>query len=232
MKKLVLITIIISFYSHILKAQTISGYYIKQMKGGVGDDSKLSENAQIPEIYEYMFSNNKSSLIKLTKGGTVIDTLKNDLNGYEIDNKVIETTIKMSDYELTKNLSSKTFKNKYCLKNKEYYINDSLPTFIWNISNDTKIINGFICKKATTTHISFGYKLPITAWFCEQIPIKDGPFHFHNLPGFIFELTSKNYFTIEFIYFKYDENKSTEVMDIETDIKPQTIKELEKNWKE
>lgn len=137
----------------------------------------------------------------------------------------------MSDYIFVKNLKDKKFENIYNLKNNEIFIKDSLPKFNWTITDETKIIGGFVCKKANTTYTSFGYKFPIIAWFCEQIPINDGPFHFYNLPGLIFELSSEKLFVIKFIDFKYDEKKSVDIQNIETELQPITIKELENKWR-
>lgn len=54
----------------------------------------------------------------------------------------------------------------------------------WLLENDIKLIEGFECQKATIT--VFGRKF--IAWFSKEIPINDGPFKFHGLPGLILEL--------------------------------------------
>lgn len=227
----IIIIIVIALSCNYVKSQTIRGFYIKQFIGGVGDDVKLSKEAKIPELYEYIYSNNKSTLKLLTKGGTTVDTLQRHNDKYNLDYETVETTIKMSDYVFVKNLKDSSFENIYSLKNNEIFIKDSLPKFNWNILDETKIIEGFVCKKANTTYTSFGYEFPITAWFCEQIPTNDGPFHFYNLPGFIFELSSDKLFTIKFVEFKYDDKKSVDIRNIETELQPITIKELENKWR-
>lgn len=60
----------------------------------------------------------------------------------------------------------------------------SLPTINWNILSETKRIGNFICEKATTKFRGRQY----TAWFTADIPISNGPWKFHGLPGLILEV--------------------------------------------
>lgn len=64
---------------------------------------------------------------------------------------------------------------------KDFYGKDSLLQWDWQITNETKEINGFVCKKATSD--AFGYYF--TAWFTEDIAISAGPEKFDGLPGLI-----------------------------------------------
>lgn len=72
-----------------------------------------------------------------------------------------------------------------------YIVKDTLLKN-WNITDEAKTINNYICYKATTK-----YKLvnpvgtffhPVTAWFCPEIPLQHGPRGFGGLPGLILEL--------------------------------------------
>jgi GLPGLI family protein len=51
----------------------------------------------------------------------------------------------------------------------------------WKINNQTKVINGYKCQKATTSYAGRDY----VAWFDSEIPISDGPYKFYGLPGLI-----------------------------------------------
>lgn len=53
----------------------------------------------------------------------------------------------------------------------------------WQIHEETKIIGGFMCLKATTNFKNNNY----TAWFTTDIPVPFGPWKFNNLPGLILE---------------------------------------------
>ncbi|AQX07125.1 hypothetical protein ATB99_10960 [Elizabethkingia meningoseptica] len=65
-----------------------------------------------------------------------------------------------------------------------YYTYKTTDKISWNISGETKKIQGYTLQKATT---KFGGR-NWTAWFNKDIPFNEGPFKFRNLPGLIFEL--------------------------------------------
>lgn len=60
----------------------------------------------------------------------------------------------------------------------------------WKITNETKSILGYQCRKAITFYNGekIKNKEPIVAWFTDQIPASYGPYRYHGLPGFILEL--------------------------------------------
>jgi GLPGLI family protein len=64
---------------------------------------------------------------------------------------------------------------------KIFYGNDNLLKWDWKITNETKEILGFKCKKAMSN--AFGYFF--IAWFAEDIAINAGPEKFDGLPGLI-----------------------------------------------
>ena len=68
---------------------------------------------------------------------------------------------------------------------RKYIIEDSIRLMNWKLSDETKSINGYSCRKAITTNQR---KLPVEAWYTEQIPYAGGPENFGGLPGMILEL--------------------------------------------
>ena len=58
---------------------------------------------------------------------------------------------------------------------------DKLIQWDWEILTETKVINGYKCKKA----ISNAFKANFIAWFTEEIPMSAGPEKFGGLPGLI-----------------------------------------------
>ena len=68
-------------------------------------------------------------------------------------------------------------------KNFEYVIKDSLNIIDWKLEESTKLINGKTCKLATAHWRDHDWE----AWYDESIPISDGPFKLHGLPGLILE---------------------------------------------
>jgi GLPGLI family protein len=65
------------------------------------------------------------------------------------------------------------------------------PKFDWKISNEKQKIGEYNTQKATT---SFGGR-NWNAWFSNDIPLQDGPYKFHGLPGLIVKIedADKNY---------------------------------------
>ncbi|NRR92197.1 GLPGLI family protein [Winogradskyella undariae] len=76
------------------------------------------------------------------------------------------------------------YKEKRGLKN-PIIIKDNVK-INWNLSNETKIINGAKCYKAYCTFRGRDYE----AFYDKSIPFKDGPFKFSGLPGLILEINS------------------------------------------
>lgn len=206
MKKKLLIlffsTIVINTYS-----QTLRGFFIKQSLAGIGQDTKLSERAKAPVVYEYLFSGNKSIQTLIDGKGTSIDTIYKKHEKYDI---VLESTLKTilnSKYVLVKDFKSHTFEKKLTNDNNETFTNGDISNFEWEIINETKTIDGFLCKKAITNMKTNAGILSVTAWFCEDVPINDGPLTINGLPGFIFEATSGDLFSLKFKNFSFNEKE-------------------------
>ena len=60
---------------------------------------------------------------------------------------------------------------------------------LWQLENESKLINNFLCYKATSEEIVINskgtFKHPIVAWYCPSIPFNFGPKGFVGLPGLI-----------------------------------------------
>lgn len=83
--------------------------------------------------------------------------------------------------------------NYTTLEKESLIVKDNLKPANWNISDETKTINGYQVKKATAYYQVNNAQSSIknekvTAWFAPQIPINLGPLEFGNLPGLILEL--------------------------------------------
>lgn len=68
----------------------------------------------------------------------------------------------------------------------------------WQITSETKVIDGYTCYKATTTKATYSQlknrmvTLTPTVWFTPAIPATAGPFGLNGLPGLILEATLNN----------------------------------------
>ncbi|MDN3595791.1 GLPGLI family protein [Zunongwangia endophytica] len=72
----------------------------------------------------------------------------------------------------------------------------------WEISKETKSINGYRCFKATTTEVvknrSGVFESPVVAWFTPEIPNEYGPIGYGGLPGLILKLEVKSNFPAQY----------------------------------
>jgi GLPGLI family protein len=71
------------------------------------------------------------------------------------------------------------------LADKKYIITDTLHSNTWKLTDDTAMILGHPCKKATTTSPR-GSK--VSAWYAGDLPLPIGPDQFSGLPGVILKL--------------------------------------------
>ena len=73
-----------------------------------------------------------------------------------------------------------------------YEYSEPKNTFNWLIADDTAMISGFHCQKATTIFGGRSWE----AWFSSDIAKSDGPYKFNGLPGLIIKINdSQEYFT-------------------------------------
>ncbi len=69
---------------------------------------------------------------------------------------------------------------------------DSLPNLQWRITNDTRVIAGFNCRKAFTIIFDSVY---VFAFYTDEIMISGGPCSIHGLPGMILGMTIPRLYT-------------------------------------
>jgi GLPGLI family protein len=223
------ILLIFCLYIGFVNAQSLTGIYVLKPISGVGDSSELNEYSKIPDFYLYSYSNNKSNLEKISKGGTKIDTIKGTLKEYNFDYETIVTNIKPTKTSYYKNLEEKTFERVSIANDKEVYVKDKLPLVNWKITQETKTIEGYLCTKAIAEKTVVGYPLKLVAWFCDKIPINDGPFEYIGLPGFILEFGYQGLSTATFINLKYNPKENISIEPLKSTTKPMTIEEFEKS---
>lgn len=71
----------------------------------------------------------------------------------------------------------------------EYIYNEPSPVMQWKIAPGIdSVILGYTCNKAELLFRGRNY----IAWFAPQIPINNGPWKFHGLPGLILKVTESN----------------------------------------
>ncbi len=71
---------------------------------------------------------------------------------------------------------------------------EKLDAFNWELTQDTATIGGYLSQKA---YCDYGGR-KWTAWFCADIPFKDGPYKFNGLPGLIIKIyDSREHYVFE-----------------------------------
>lgn len=107
-------------------------------------------------------------------------------NGIDIENAVLfigAGGVYYTDIEQDLSLHQLNYINRLWLIQRE------ISALDWTISNQTKRINGYVCRKATSVYRStFLPKAKLTAWFASKIPFQYGPLGIGGLPGMILEL--------------------------------------------
>uniref|UniRef100_UPI00404AC2A5 GLPGLI family protein n=1 Tax=Fulvivirga sp. TaxID=1931237 RepID=UPI00404AC2A5 len=146
--------------------------------------------------YVYKQTENSSSLIKK---GIEAQTIYSDSVGYRIY-RDLRTNTQIERY--------------FCKESTPYLIIDNLKPD-WQITNKTKVIEGYKCIQATAEFRGRQY----TAWYSADIPVPSGPWKFHGLPGLIMEVADKKlevYFKIKSLGAKTDIDISMPAINNET----------------
>lgn len=124
----------------------------------------------VSEIYTLDFNEDKS-VYKLTKE----DPANKYVGGRKpSDNDVTVKDIRAGQISLQRDIFEQT-----------YLIKDSIRNYQWRITNETRTIAGFECRKAVTIICDSVY---IVAFYTDEITVSSGPESFGGLPGMILGL--------------------------------------------
>lgn len=126
-------------------------------------------------------------------------------------------------------------KNEVSINMKETYGDGyliSYPKNKWTITNETKKINNYLCRKAITKKINSKTQKEdiIIAWFTVKIPINYGPTQFSGLPGLIIELDYVGKYNLKAIKVELNLKEEIEIKLPEKGIKI-SVKEYEQMLK-
>jgi GLPGLI family protein len=112
--------------------------------------------------------------------------------------KVVINLLNSFDLYVFKDFESKKMNSIEYVLSKKFNVSDTLPNLKWEHGNNNKAIGKFNCQNAFTTFRGRKYE----AWFCPDIPVPNGPWKLHGLPGLILEAkdtTGEIYFAFESI---------------------------------
>jgi GLPGLI family protein len=101
-----------------------------------------------------------------------------------------------------------------------FSIEEKIPVIDWAILQETKVIKGFPCQKATCTFRGRHYE----AWFCSQIPYSNGPWKLGGLPGLILEAYDVNK-DVSFTFVGFENKTDHALIEIPKGFEKKTAKE-------
>lgn len=153
-----------------------------------------AEERQYKEILEKIFSSEKDAKLSIKYNA------KNRLSVPEAQPDVkTKKELNLSQIMLEDDgifytdLVNNVVYNDTTLEDKNVIVKHNIPELKWNISDETKIINGYKAIKATAEY-KFEkengkqiYREAI-AWFSEEIPLQVAPKQFYGLPGLVISL--------------------------------------------
>lgn len=160
-----------------------------QYQLAIGDDDKLASDQTFKEFLDNAKIGAKTISFTLLFNNNASLFFKNDALENEYTDYALSMSVATNSYYTTKDSQSKikqvdNYSGKFCV-----IYNDSTK---WTLTNETKIIDNYVCYKATSEDIVINktktFKHPIIAWYCPEIPFNFGPRGYSNLPGMILEL--------------------------------------------
>lgn len=214
MKKCIKITVILFFLVLTnIKAQELSG--------------RVTYNVSLNLTIEQVDKRNKERNVKTSQSTRDRINSARDILAY----------LEFNDFHSIQKLESKLKNDANRMRNKTksgagnariYYTNNSFlhknsivecvilgecflieqPKAVWKITQESKIIGGYLCYKAEYQNPLYKYKKPI-AWFAPKIPASYGPKIFTGLPGLILELEDN---TVTFTAIKIELNPKEKIV--------------------
>lgn len=179
--------IFLFLFSFNLQSQVSNGsvYYQNRMKLKQLDSTLVTKEKkefikaimrnQFNKIFKLEFSENQSLYFEDSK----LDTPNNN-----------DFTIKGFDNGVMyKDIKERLFLKKSEIFGKIFLIKDSLKEIKWILKKETKNIGDFLCFKAESHNN--GNK--IVAWYTLDIPVKNGPDKYGDLPGLILEVDTNKF---------------------------------------
>jgi len=87
----------------------------------------------------------------------------------------------------------------YSIFTDSYVIENNLEKLNWKLLAQDTILENYKCKKATLQYKGRNY----IAWYTEEIPLSEGPYKFHGLPGLIIKIDDeKRHHRFQLVGFK------------------------------
>ena len=208
------ISILIVLVSFALNAQNFSGKAIyktsrksiisfdNEKNSGISDEMQKQLQAQIQKMNQKTFILNFDKKTSTYKEDVKLDLPNPQVGGAGMMVMSFGGSGNGSVY--FKNINEKRFVNQTEIMGKRFLVKDSLPSYQWELSTETKNIGNYTCYKATFTRevarMNMTFEdgeskeeekketITTTAWYTSQVPVSNGPDNFQGLPGLILEI--------------------------------------------
>lgn len=124
---------------------------------------------------------------------------------FENNNRAMTAGSGNENLQLYKNHARELCVEQRELDGKPYLIRDVFSTLRWKLTDETKTIKGYLCRKAIATDtlpatsgwtfrssgrdsVKKNVAVPVEAWFSELIKVPAGPMNYDRLPGVVLEV--------------------------------------------
>lgn len=181
MKKLLFLILV--FASAVTFAQSNEGTVVYEIKVNMHRRLPAEQNdmkAMIPEFRTskmQLFFNQNESFYK---------NIEEENDEEESSNGGVQIKFTTPQNELYFDFANKKKVEMREFMTKKFLIEGELKANAWKLSDETKTIKGYVCKKAT--YINEERKQNIVVWYAEQIPVSAGPDSFHSLMGLVLQV--------------------------------------------
>jgi len=193
-------TIILLFFTSLCFSQKINEGKITY--NTFYNESEATDELKRESLWQYQLELKK---LDMAKNFTFELHYKDSLSCFKIQEKLPSDNVNIKDYKLIAgqfygNVVFISNKNKdfsyeigYLYSDFEYVLKYDLSKFVWNYTNETKIISGYKCYKAETEWKFYArgkdHTYKVIAWYCPEIPLPYCPNKYPSLPGLVLELS-------------------------------------------
>jgi GLPGLI family protein len=189
MKKIIFL-LLLSYLSH-----SQNSFYVEYNLKIAREEGLFKNNNYLKEMLDKSVSNQQPIVFKLEINDTIskFSKIKNEI---DTSDKVINFAVSIANYTgIVFNMNNTFILKQSSLLGNNYFVKYPIINN-WKITNETKLIDNYLCYKATNVYKVVNdvktFNHPVTAWFCPSLPYKHGPNGYGNLPGLILELQVRN----------------------------------------
>ena len=160
------------------------------------EEGLFKNNDYLKQMLDKSISNEQPILFKLEIKDSISKFSRKKNSSENSSENVINFAISIANYTgAVYNMNNDSIVKQSSLLGNNFY-SKSPGISNWQITNETKLIDNYLCYKATNTYKVVNYiktfNHPVIAWFCPSLPYKYGPNGYGNLPGLILELQVRN----------------------------------------